>query len=68
MTTTIRVSPDRRITIRFVVMLKFFELEGRFPADAAEVPAAALEYLAGQVKVTDLSLWAIGRACGEGSP
>jgi hypothetical protein len=49
-------------------MLKFFELEGRFPADAAEVPAAALEYLAGQVKVTDLSLWAIGRACGEGSP
>ena len=27
----------------FVVMLKFFELEGRFPADAAEVPAAALE-------------------------
>ena len=34
----------------FAVLLKFLELEGRFPADAAEVPTAALDYLAGQVK------------------
>ncbi len=35
----------------FAVLLKFLELEGRFPADVGEVPAAALDYLAGQVKV-----------------
>ncbi len=31
--------------------MKFFELEGRFPAYAGEVPPPAVEYLAGQVKV-----------------
>lgn len=35
----------------FAVMLKFFELEGRFPRHAGEIPRAALEYAAVQVKV-----------------
>ena len=40
----------------FAVLLKFLELEGRFPADAAEVPTAALDYLAGQVKADPAEL------------
>lgn len=35
----------------FAVLLKFFELEGRFPCHAGEVPKPALGYLAGQLKV-----------------
>jgi hypothetical protein len=35
----------------FIVMLKFYELEGRFPAYAEEVPPVAVEYLASLVKV-----------------
>jgi hypothetical protein len=35
----------------FVALLKFFELEGRFPRDPGELPPAAIAYLAGQVKV-----------------
>jgi len=35
----------------FVVLLKFFELEERFPRHAGEPPAAAVVYLAGQVTV-----------------
>ena len=35
----------------FALLLKFFELEGRFPAHAAELPPAAVEYVAGLVKV-----------------
>jgi TnpA family transposase len=35
----------------FVVMLKFYEMEGRFPAYAEEVPPSVVEYLAAQVKV-----------------
>ena len=35
----------------FALLLKFFELEGRFPAHAAELPPAAVEYVAGPVKV-----------------
>ena len=38
-------------------MLKFFEIEGRFPQYAAEVPEQALGYLAEQVKV-DAKLFA----------
>ncbi len=33
------------------LILKFFELEGRFPRHAGDVPRAAVEYVAGQVKV-----------------
>jgi Domain of unknown function (DUF4158) len=36
----------------FAVLLKFFELEGRFPRHAGEVPRPALGYVAAQVKVT----------------
>jgi hypothetical protein len=36
----------------FAVLLKFFELEGRFPRHGGEVPKAALGYVAAQVKVT----------------
>jgi Domain of unknown function (DUF4158) len=48
----------------FAVLLKFLELEGRFPADGAEVPTAALDYIAGQVKVdrSELDGYWSGRA------
>lgn len=35
----------------FVALLKFFEIEGRFPQYMAEVPESAVGYLAEQVKV-----------------
>ena len=35
----------------FALLLKFFEMEGRFPAYPEEIPAAAVEYVAGLVKV-----------------
>ena len=35
----------------FVALLKFFELEGRFPRHLGEVPKAAVDYLAHQVAV-----------------
>jgi TnpA family transposase len=35
----------------FALMLKFFELEARFPSESAEVPAAAVDYVAAQVQV-----------------
>lgn len=37
--------------IGFVVLLKFFEIEGQFPQYPAEVPEQAVTYLAEQVKV-----------------
>ncbi len=37
-------------------MLKCFELEGRFPRAAAELPHAAVEYVAAQVKVPAAAL------------
>lgn len=33
----------------FALLLKFFELEARFPRHAADVPPAAVAYVAGQV-------------------
>lgn len=35
----------------FAVLLKYFEIEGRFPRHAGEVPKAAVDYVASQVKV-----------------
>ncbi|MFC8713265.1 DUF4158 domain-containing protein [Streptomyces sp. NPDC057197] len=35
----------------FALLLKFFEVDARFPESAQEVPAAAVEYVAQQVKV-----------------
>jgi hypothetical protein len=35
----------------FALLLKFFDLEGRFPAGPEELPAAAIDYVAGLVKV-----------------
>lgn len=35
----------------FAALLKFFELEGRFPRHGGEVPKPALGYLASQLKV-----------------
>ena len=40
----------------FAVLLKFLELEGRFPADGAELPTAVLDYIAGQEKVDPAEL------------
>lgn len=49
----------------FAALLKFVELEAAFPTAAAELPAAALEYLAEQVQVDPAALaryeW-VGRA------
>jgi TnpA family transposase len=36
----------------FALMLKFYEIEGRFPAYPEEVPPAAVEYMASLVKVS----------------
>jgi hypothetical protein len=38
------------------LILKFFAIEARFPRHAGEVPKAAVDYVAGQVKV-DPALW-----------
>ncbi|MFD4096747.1 DUF4158 domain-containing protein [Streptomyces albidoflavus] len=35
----------------FALLLKFFEVEARFPEDAGEIPAPAVAYVAQQVKV-----------------
>ncbi|HLI52537.1 MAG TPA: DUF4158 domain-containing protein, partial [Thermomicrobiaceae bacterium] len=35
----------------FALLLKFFDLEARFPAHVSELPAAAIEYVTEQVKV-----------------
>ena len=40
----------------FSLILKFFAIEARFPRHAGEVPKAAVDYVAGQVKV-DPALW-----------
>ncbi len=40
----------------FVLLLKFFELEARFPRDAGELPPTAVDYVAGQVKVDPAQL------------
>lgn len=38
----------------FVLLLKFFELEGRFPRYGGELPPAAVAYAASQVRVDRL--------------
>jgi hypothetical protein len=40
-----------KLKISFVLMLKFFELEGRFPQFVEEFPQAAVDHVAGVVKV-----------------
>jgi hypothetical protein len=35
----------------FALLLKFFEIDARFPRHAGEVPPAAMAYVAGQVRV-----------------
>ncbi|MDQ6804867.1 MAG: DUF4158 domain-containing protein [Actinomycetota bacterium] len=40
----------------FAVLLKFFDLEGRFPANAEELPQVAVDYVAGLVKVPSAEL------------
>ncbi|MGH8917320.1 MAG: DUF4158 domain-containing protein, partial [Actinomycetes bacterium] len=39
--------------LSFALMLKFFEIEGRFPRHAGEVPPAAVDYLARQLGVAE---------------
>ena len=50
-----RLGPDReqggRDPSRFAAMLKFYEIEGRFPAYREEVPQGAMDYLGSLVKV-----------------
>jgi len=40
----------------FVLLLKFFDLEGRFPRHAGELPDVAVKYMAQQVKVDVVDL------------
>lgn len=40
----------------FALLLKFFELEARFPSSAAELPLVAVEYVAEQVRVNSGTL------------
>jgi TnpA family transposase len=40
-----------RSRLGFAVLLKFFQIEGRFPRDRGEVPVRALDYLADQLEV-----------------
>ncbi|ASU78629.1 hypothetical protein CDG81_10475 [Actinopolyspora erythraea] len=39
----------------FAVLLKFFEAEARFPEHSEEVPSAAVEYVASQVRVEEVA-------------
>ncbi|MFC4061476.1 DUF4158 domain-containing protein [Planomonospora corallina] len=48
----------------FGLLLKFFEQEGRFPRHTGEVPRAAVDYMAGQVKV-DAALFSEYRWSGS---
>ena len=41
----------------FALLLKFFQMEGRFPANKNEVPQAVIEYVARQTEVAPTS-WA----------
>ena len=41
-----------RSRIGFAVLLKFFQVDGRFPNERREVPGAALDYVAAQVAVS----------------
>ena len=38
--------------IGFAAILKFFQIEGRFPSERREVPSRSLDYLAGQLDVS----------------
>lgn len=40
--------------LSFAVMLKFFEVEGRFPRHAGEIPPAAVEYVSRQMGLDDV--------------
>jgi hypothetical protein len=40
----------------FALLLKFFEIEARFPRGADELPPVAVEYVGGQVKVASAAL------------
>ena len=54
----------------FAVMLKFYEIEGRFPAYREEVPQAAVAYLGSLVKVEPALFakysWRAGRSSTTG--
>ncbi len=50
----------------FAALLKFFEIDGRFPEYAAEVPEQAVTYLAEQLKV-DPALFAMYQCSGRTS-
>jgi hypothetical protein len=39
-----------RTRLGFALMLKFFELEARFPHHSGEIPPAAVDYVASQVQ------------------
>nr|WP_211212934.1 DUF4158 domain-containing protein [Actinopolyspora mortivallis] len=51
----------------FAVLLKFFEVEARFPAYPEEVPSVAVEYVASQVRVeaTEFAKYALSGRTAE---
>lgn len=48
-----KTGPSR---LGFALLLKFFELEGRFPESGEEIPPAAVDYVAGLVRVDPSAL------------
>ncbi|SCG16450.1 Transposase and inactivated derivatives, TnpA family [Micromonospora echinofusca] len=54
-----RLHGGRRLS--FAVMVKFFEIEGRFPRHVGEVPPAAVDYLVRQLGVPDAEFEVTGR-------
>jgi TnpA family transposase len=67
-TAELEILPDRgdHNRLSFAVLLKFVEIEGRFPGSPREVPAAALSYLASQLHIPPTAFarydWT-GRTC-----
>lgn len=54
-----RLHAGRRLS--FALMVKFFEIEGRFPRHAGELPPAAVDYLGRQLGVADAEFEVTGR-------
>jgi hypothetical protein len=68
------LSPDERQRLAnrtdhsrlgYAVLLKFFRIEGRFPRDRKEVPAAARDHFAGQLGIAPEALGCRPDSCNN---
>ena len=46
----------------FAILLKYFQYEGAFPKQAADVPPALVAFLAQQVAIMDPGIWTVKQA------